>query len=97
MTDQCEEQAGRMVPVVNRNRCEAKGPCTEVCPYDVFEIQPLREEDRKGMSLIGKLKSWAHGNQQAYVVNGDRCHACMLCVAACPEGAIRLVEAGKAA
>lgn len=93
-TDTCEEQPGRMIPVVNRNRCEAKGPCTEVCPYDVFEIQPLRAEDKKTMSLIGKLKSLAHGNQQAYVIHGDQCRACQLCVAACPEGAIRLVAAG---
>jgi len=42
------------------------------------------------MSLMGRLKAFVHGNKQAYVVWGSECHACQLCVEACPEHAIRL-------
>ena len=43
-----------------------------------------------GFRCVGKVKAWAHGNRQAYVVRPFDCHACGLCVAACPEEAIRL-------
>ena len=45
------------------------------------------------MSLIGKLKARVHGNRQAFVVHAEACHACGLCVTACPEKAIKLVKA----
>jgi len=79
-----------VAPVVDRNRCEAKEDCVRVCPYDVFEIRDLTREDRASLSLLGKLKAWAHGNRQAYVVRGADCHACQLCIDACPEKALRL-------
>lgn len=87
----CKGQAGRVVPLIDRNRCEAKGGCVEVCPYEVFEIRPLAPADRAALSFRGKLKAWGHGHRQAYVVRPDDCHACGLCVQACPEDAIRLV------
>ena len=89
----CPGEPGKVVPEVDRNRCEAKDDCVRVCPYDVFEIQPLRPEDRSSLSWLGKLKAWAHGNRQAYVVRGEACRACQLCVEACPEDALRLVPA----
>ena len=91
MEEPCKGEAGRVVPVVNRNRCEAKDDCVRVCPYDVFEIQSLSAEDRASLSVIGKLKAWAHGNKQAYVVRGELCRACKLCIEACPENALELV------
>lgn len=87
---ECGGEAGRVAPVVDRNRCEAKGDCVRVCPYDVFEIRLLTFADREALSWLGKLKAWAHGHKQAYVVQPEACHACQLCVAACPERAIRL-------
>jgi NAD-dependent dihydropyrimidine dehydrogenase PreA subunit len=87
----CKEP-GRVVPVIDRNRCEAKGPCVAACPYDVFEIRPIGPAEKAGMSAIGRLKAWAHGNKQAFVVRPDACHACGACVPACPERAIRLVR-----
>jgi NAD-dependent dihydropyrimidine dehydrogenase PreA subunit len=51
------------------------------------------DAEKTGLSVIGRLKAFAHGNQQAYAVNADECHACGLCVKACPESAIRLVPA----
>lgn len=86
----CPGVPGRVAPVVDRNRCEAKDDCVRVCPYDVFEIRPLEASDKAALSLIGKLKAWAHGNKQAYVVQPDACRACQLCVEACPENALRL-------
>ena len=90
MSDECRGEPGKVAPVVDRNRCEAKEDCVRVCPYHVFEIRPLAAVDRASLSLIGKLKAWAHGNRQAYVVRPQDCHACQLCVEACPENALRL-------
>ncbi|HXK23763.1 MAG TPA: ferredoxin family protein [Myxococcota bacterium] len=89
-TSECKGEPGRVAPVVDRNRCEAKEDCVRVCPYDVFEIRSLTREDRAALSLLGKLKAWAHGNRQAYVVRGADCHACQLCIEACPEQALTL-------
>lgn len=86
----CKGEAGRVAPVINRNRCEAKASCVAVCPFNVFEIRDLAPSDRAGLSFVGRIKAWAHGNRQAYVVQPDRCHACQLCLAACPEDAIHL-------
>ena len=79
-----------MAPVVDRNRCEAKEDCLRVCPYGVFEIRALSRADRAALSLLGRLKAWAHGNRQAFVVKPQDCHACRLCIEACPEGALSL-------
>lgn len=86
----CKGEPGRVAPVVDRNRCEAKADCVRACPYDVFEIQPLSGADRASLSLLGRLKAWAHGNEQAFVVHPEACHACQLCIEACPENALRL-------
>ena len=89
-SSECEGEAGRVAPVVDRNRCEAKADCVRVCPFDVFEIRGLTPADRSSLSMAGKLKAWAHGNRQAFVVRADDCHACQLCIAACPEQALHL-------
>ena len=85
-------RAGKVAPVVDRNRCEGKADCVRVCPFDVFRIDVLSKEQRRALTLRGKLKAWAHGGKQAMVVNGRDCHACQLCVAACPEQALRLAS-----
>jgi len=86
----CKQAPGMFMPVIDRNRCEGKEDCVKVCPYDVFTIGKVEPEQRKGLSLRGKLKGYAHRWQQAFATNADACHACGLCVAACPEKAITL-------
>jgi NAD-dependent dihydropyrimidine dehydrogenase PreA subunit len=86
----CAEEPTGQVPVVDRNRCEAKYECVDVCPYDVFEVRVLTREERVGVSIRGRLNLLAHRGRQAVVRSPEACHACGLCVAACPERAIRL-------
>lgn len=87
---ECKQDAGVFVPIINRNRCEGKEDCVQVCPYDVFEMRKLSAEDKAVMPFFARVKAFAHGNWQAYAVRANDCHACGLCVSACPEHAIKL-------
>ena len=89
----CKRPAGEVVPQIDRERCEGKEDCVAVCPYGVFEVRTLEHAERKELSWRGRIKAFAHGNRQAFAVRADQCHACCACVAACPEHAIRLVDA----
>jgi 4Fe-4S ferredoxin len=82
-----------VLPVIDRNRCEGKKDCVEVCPYDVFEMGVLPVEERKLLSTAGRIKGFFHRYRQAFVVRGDQCQACGKCITACPEKAIKLVAA----
>jgi 4Fe-4S ferredoxin len=93
--EKCGAEAGAYRPVVDRNACEGKRDCVEVCPYDVFEVRQIDDSDFSSLSFLGKLKSRAHGRLTAYTPNADLCQACGLCVVACPEKAIRLVSDRK--
>jgi NAD-dependent dihydropyrimidine dehydrogenase PreA subunit len=88
----CKQSAGAIVPQVDRNRCEGKEDCIQVCPYDVFEIRVLQAPERAKLSLKGRVKAFAHGYRQAFAVRAEACHACGLCVKACPERAITLTR-----
>ena len=87
---ECAFGPGDVTPVINRERCEAKGPCEAVCPYGVFTLGALSEADKGNLSWKGRLKLWAHGGRQAHATFAERCQGCGLCVAACPEKAITL-------
>ncbi len=91
--EDCKHDAGVFRPSIDRNACEGKADCVRVCPYSVFSIGTLAKEQRAGLSLRGKIKGFAHRWQQAMLVNAEACHACGLCVKACPEQAITLVRA----
>ena len=86
----CRGEPGRVAPAIDRNKCEGKADCLRVCPYGVFEMGVLGAEQRGELSLFGRLKGWGHGYKQAFVVKPADCHACRLCVEACPEDAIHL-------
>ncbi|MDZ4867724.1 MAG: ferredoxin family protein [Alphaproteobacteria bacterium] len=90
--EDCKQPPKVVVPVINAHRCEGAGDCEEVCPYDVFQLRKLTKPEMKALPFGPWLKVLAHGGKQAFVVNGDACHACGLCVAACPEKAIRLIR-----
>ena len=92
----CQPTPGRLLPVVDRYRCEAKGDCVRVCPYDVFVVRRLTGDEWTGLSLWGKVRTAVHGGKQAFVETPEDCRACALCVTACQEDAIRLVASGSA-
>lgn len=87
-----KQPPGVVAPVVATHRCEGAGDCADVCPYHVFELRKLTKPEMRALPFGPWLKVLAHGGKQAFVVNGDACHACGLCVAACRERAIRLMR-----
>jgi NAD-dependent dihydropyrimidine dehydrogenase PreA subunit len=88
--EKCRASPGAFRPVVDRNRCEGKHDCVEVCPYGVFEVRRIEDDDFAKLLFFGRLKSRAHGRRTAYTPKADLCRACGLCVASCPEKAITL-------
>lgn len=86
----CKAAPGTWVPVVARGRCEGKRDCVEVCPYGVFEVRRIDDGEYRALSLLGKLKLRVHGMQTSYTPGAAQCHACGLCVVACPEDTITL-------
>ena len=87
-----KHDAGFLVPVVNPNRCEGKGPCVDICPVDVFEMGVMTPTQRDSLSIKGTVKGFVHGWKQVQVVKPDACRACGLCVTVCPEKAITLAR-----
>jgi NAD-dependent dihydropyrimidine dehydrogenase PreA subunit len=88
----CHAAAGRFRPFITLSRCEGAGDCVEVCPYDVFDITRIDESAYRSLPFIARIKLRVHGMKIATTPRADQCRACGLCVVACPERAIRLVE-----
>lgn len=88
----CKQPPNVVAPVIDTHRCEGAGDCAEVCPYDVFELRKLTKPELKALPFGPWVKVLVHGGKQAFVINPNACHACGLCVTACPEKAIRLTR-----
>ena len=41
LPSQCQPEAGTVLPVIDRNRCDGKQDCVAVCPFDVFAMQRI--------------------------------------------------------
>lgn len=93
---ECKE-AGRLIPVIDSGRCEAKADCVAVCPYDVFIVRKLTATEKSALGTLARIKVFVHGGKQAFVNRPNDCHACGLCVSACPEKAIKLRAVGSSA
>ena len=73
--------------IIDRNRCEGKAKCVEICPMGVLE---LAKPNLKQLSLHGRLKLRFHGGKQAFAARAEDCNLCLACVKACPEEAISI-------
>ena len=93
MMEKCKHPPGVMMPLVDLNGCEGKGPCVPACPYDVLEMRPITTEEQKQLSFKGKIKTFVHGKNKAFAVKADLCQGCGKCVEVCPEHAIKLRRA----
>jgi ferredoxin len=51
--EDCRAAPGTYRVVVDRNKCEGKADCVEVCPHDVFEVRRIDDADDAKLSLIG--------------------------------------------
>ena len=80
------------LPLIDHGRCEAKRDCVAACPNDVFEVRRMDQADFERLGMLGKLRTTAHRRMTAYAVRADQCNECGLCVQACPEAAISLIE-----
>jgi NAD-dependent dihydropyrimidine dehydrogenase PreA subunit len=90
--EKCKAEPGAYRPVVDRARCEGKRDCVEVCPYAVFEVGRMGDDEYRALPLPARLKSFFHNRRTAFTPGADACRACGLCVVACPEKAITLVR-----
>ncbi len=88
----CKEESGKLVPLIDLNKCEGKGPCVPICPYNILEIKEITQDQYSSLSFFGKIKTFVHGKKKAFVALSYDCHACGLCVTVCPEKAIKLVR-----
>ena len=90
MRADCDIPPGAFLPVIDPRRGEAAGACVDVCPYDVLRLLPARTANTEALRWHTRMKVRIRGNKLAYAVAPDACRACGLCVAACPERAIRV-------
>lgn len=89
--EKCRAPVARWEPAVDRNKCEGKSDCVDVCPYSVFELGTLTDSEFADLTTLGRLKARRHELRTSRTPRAESCRACGLCVVACPEDAITLV------
>ena len=92
--EKCRAAPAEWTPIVDRNKCEGKRDCVDVCPYSVFELGTLTDIEFDALSTVGRLKARRHERRTSRTPRAAACQACGLCVVACPEDAITLVRRG---
>ncbi len=87
--DVCEFDAIHMnkygLPIVSEDNCVACNDCVEVCPKDLFEIQPVTH------NLWVACKSLSEGDEAEHDCE-VACTACARCVVDAPEGLIEIKD-----
>ncbi|MCO4744851.1 MAG: 4Fe-4S dicluster domain-containing protein [Proteobacteria bacterium] len=76
-----------LIAVVDRSRCEARGPCTSACPTKAIKVRRVSDDVRADLGRLARLKLWMHGGDQAFI-DPDACLGCAACVQVCPENAL---------
>lgn len=71
------------LPIVNEDNCVACSDCVDVCPKDLFSIEPVTHK------LWVACKSLSEGDEAEHDCE-VACTACARCVADAPEGLIRM-------
>lgn len=74
----CKAEPASYRPVIHHGKCEGKSDCVVVCPFDVFEVRRIDDADWQPLSLLNKVKVFAHRKQTAYAIRADACKACGL-------------------
>ena len=92
--ERCRAAPGQWIPVIDRGKCEGKADCVDVCPYSVFELGTLTEDEYHSLSYLARAKARAHERKTSRTPRFAECRACGLCVVACPEEAIGLLRTG---
>jgi Na+-translocating ferredoxin:NAD+ oxidoreductase RNF subunit RnfB len=73
------------IPVVNDNLCTACGDCVEICPKDLFSLQPISNH----LWVACKNESFGDDAENECAV---ACNTCGKCAADAPQGLVEMIN-----
>jgi len=94
--ERCTAEPGEFAPVIDRNKCEAKGPCVPACPYGVRVFNWAEPENPPGATFATYSPEYPVPHRIGTV---EKCMLCAhrttdgrlpACVDACPMYAVYL-------